>query len=135
MGDCDWCTLPCDILGEVALKPDQVVDFIYFSAVCHSWNHASSLVKLEWNAKTVLMPWLFLVESTINDNPDCIRKLYNLTNHKPYTLKVPETFGSRCWGSLYGWIVLQSSDFQVHLFNPLTKVRTPSLPSLKPNLV
>ncbi|XP_074289480.1 putative F-box protein At5g55150 [Silene latifolia] len=44
---------------------------------------------------------------------------------------LPETFEARCWGSSYGWVAMIDLNFDVQLFNPITKAQTP-FPSLKP---
>ncbi|XP_074289793.1 F-box protein At2g17036-like [Silene latifolia] len=115
----DWSTFPLELLEDVAFKLESFEDFIYFSTVCRSWNHASSSIKHLWRPKPVV-PWLLLAENT-NDNPHCVRKIYNLNNDKCYQLTLPETFRARCWGSPYGWIAKVGFDFDVQLFNPITK--------------
>ncbi|KAK9741526.1 hypothetical protein RND81_03G112100 [Saponaria officinalis] len=97
----DWSLLPVDIIISIALNLNAFEDFICFSSVCRSWNRASSLIKHQWRAKPPV-PWLLLAENT-NKNPNCLRKLFNITNDKCYQLSLPETFGKRCWGSAYGW--------------------------------
>ncbi|XP_074286885.1 F-box protein SKIP23-like isoform X1 [Silene latifolia] len=123
----DWSTLPLDLLGNIAFKMDSFEDFIYFSAVCRSWNCASSSIKHLWRAPS--LPWLLLAENT-QGNPNCLRNIFNLNNNKHYSLNLPETFGARCWGSPYGWIAMAKRDLTVQLFNPFTKANI-SFPSLQ----
>ncbi|XP_074289474.1 F-box/kelch-repeat protein At1g57790-like [Silene latifolia] len=125
----DFSMLPLDLLGVIALKIENFEDYIKFSVVCRSWNSASSSVKHQWTAKPIV-PWLLLAENN-QDNPDCVRKIYNLSNNKCYNLNLPETFGARCWGSSYGWVAMIDRNLDVKLFNPITKAQIP-LPSLKP---
>ncbi|XP_074289466.1 F-box protein At2g05970-like [Silene latifolia] len=124
----DWSTLPLDLLATIVLKLETFEDFIYFSAVCHWWNHVSSSTKHQWRA--IPMPWLLLAENNKN-NPDCVRKILNLSNNKCYKFTLPETFGARCWGSPYGWIAMIDRNFDVQLFNPITKAQI-HFPCLKP---
>ncbi|XP_074289810.1 F-box protein SKIP23-like [Silene latifolia] len=124
----DFSMLPLDLLGVIALKLETFEDFFKFSAVCRSWNRASSSVKHQWTA-TPVVPWLLLAENN-QDNPDCVRKIYNLSNNKCYNLNLPETFGARCWGSPYGWIAMIDRNYDVILFNPITKAQIP-FPCLK----
>ncbi|XP_074289492.1 F-box protein At2g05970-like [Silene latifolia] len=132
----DWSALPMDLLTTVAFKLEFFEDFICFSAVCRSWNHASSTIKHQWRATSVV-PWLLLAENN-KDNPDCVCKIFNLNNNKCYNLNLPETFEARCWGSPYGWIAMVGHDFNVQLFNPITKAgisfpRLSNLPHLPEN--
>ncbi|KMT13202.1 hypothetical protein BVRB_4g086060 [Beta vulgaris subsp. vulgaris] len=119
----DWSMLPDDVLGEIALRLSCIKEFIYFSAVCHSWHHAHGMVKELW---TFEMPWLLLAETT-EDNPNHYRKLFCPINKRCYQIKLPETFGARCWGSSCGWVVTFDLNLEFHLLNPLTKARI-SLP-------
>ncbi|KAK9670063.1 hypothetical protein RND81_13G174400 [Saponaria officinalis] len=123
-----WSLLPLDIIGDIALKLETFEDFIRFSAVCRSWNQASSLIKHQWSAKSPL-PWLLLPENT-HDNPNCVRKCFNISNNKCYQLNLPQTFGKRCWGSACGWVGMVDRDHNVELFNPITKAQI-TFPSLK----
>ncbi|XP_074289471.1 putative F-box protein At4g22170 [Silene latifolia] len=126
----DFSTLPLDLLGVIALKLETFEDFFKFSVVCRSWNSASSSAKHQWKAKPIV-PWLLLAENNQN-NPNCVRKIFNLSNNKCYKFSLPETFvGARCWGSSYGWIAMIDRNFDVQLFNPITKAQIP-FPSLKP---
>ncbi|XP_074289442.1 F-box protein SKIP23-like [Silene latifolia] len=134
MANDDWSTLPLDLLGDIAMKMDTIDDYIYFSAVCRSWNRASSLIKEQW--KPIRMPWLLLAENTSN-NPHCVRKIFNPSNNKCYKLNLPETLGARCWGSDYGWLAMVDRKLNVRLFNPITKaeIHFPSagtIPGLPP---
>ncbi|XP_074289803.1 putative F-box protein At2g33190 [Silene latifolia] len=129
----DWSTLPLDLLGAIAMKLETLDDFIYFSAVCHSWNRVSSLIKHQWRPT---VPWLLLAENTSN-NPHCVRKIFNPSNNKCYKLNLPEIFGAKCWGSDYGWIAMVDRKLDVRLFNPITKaeIRFPSaetIPNRRP---
>uniref|UniRef100_A0A803LB61 PGG domain-containing protein n=1 Tax=Chenopodium quinoa TaxID=63459 RepID=A0A803LB61_CHEQI len=57
----DWSKLPHDILGLIALELESIEDCVYFSAVCHSWNCALAMVKLQWcRANKPTTPWLLL---------------------------------------------------------------------------
>ncbi|XP_074289467.1 F-box protein At2g05970-like [Silene latifolia] len=125
----DWSMLPLDVVGVIALKLQTFEDFIKFSVACRWWNRASSSVKHQWKAKPVV-PWLLLAENT-KDNPDCVRKIFNLSNNKRYNLYLPETFGARCWGSPYGWIAMIDRNYDVILLNPITKAQF-HFPCLKP---
>ncbi|KAK9741309.1 hypothetical protein RND81_03G096800 [Saponaria officinalis] len=123
----EWSLLPLDLLAIIALKSETFEDFYYFSAVCRSWNHAWSSIKHQWRATPV--PWLLLAENT-NDNPNHLRNIFNLGNNKCYQFNLPETFGTRCWGSPYGWLVMASRDFSIRLYNPITKAHI-CFPSLE----
>ncbi|KAK9705974.1 hypothetical protein RND81_07G096500 [Saponaria officinalis] len=116
----DWSSLPTDLLSDIATKLETIEDFIYFSVVCRSWNHASSSIKHSWKGARV--PWLLLAENK-NENPNFIRKVFSLNNNKCYKLNLPEIFGARCWGSPYGWVAMVGRDLSVELFNPITKVK------------
>ncbi|XP_021739452.1 uncharacterized protein LOC110705827 [Chenopodium quinoa] len=131
MGDY-WSMLPKDILGIIALKLDSIEDLVYFSAVCHSWNHAFNMVKLEWSrVDKPTTPWLLLGEPTNKNNDDGCRKILSIEkNNKCYELSLPETFGARCWGSPYGFILMLHLNKKIELFNPITKARL-NLPSLQ----
>ncbi|XP_074289461.1 F-box protein SKIP23-like [Silene latifolia] len=124
----NWSSLPLDLLAFIAFKLISLEDFIYFSAVCRSWNCASSSIKHQWRPTTPL-PWLLLAENT-KDNPNCARKIFNLNNNKCYNSNLPETFGARCCGSPYGWVVVAKSDHTIQLINPITKAHI-SFPSLE----
>ncbi|XP_074289460.1 F-box protein SKIP23-like [Silene latifolia] len=124
----NWSSMPLDILTFIAFKLESFDDFIYFSAVCRSWNCASSSIKHQWRPTTPL-PWLLLAENT-NDNPSCARKILNLNNNKCYNSNLPETFGARCWGSPYGWVAVAKSDHTIQLVNPITNANI-SFPSLE----
>ncbi|XP_021744597.1 F-box protein At2g17036-like [Chenopodium quinoa] len=134
----DWSTLPSDLLYGIALKLNSIEDFIHFSAVCHSWNNGFSLVKTKWIANNLTTPWLLLPEpnninSSQEENPrfdEGHRKILSIGENKCYKLKLPETFGARCWGSAYGWIVMLHLDKRIQLFNPVTKAQL-NLPSLQ----
>ncbi|XP_074287087.1 F-box protein At2g17036-like isoform X1 [Silene latifolia] len=119
----DWSTLPLDLLGAIAMKLETLDDFIYFSAVCHTWNRVSSLIKHQWRS---IVPWLLLAENT-SYNPHCVRKIFNPSNNKCYKLNFP-TFGAKCSGSDYGWVAMVDRNLAVCLFNPITKaeIRFPS---------
>ncbi|KAK9670060.1 hypothetical protein RND81_13G174100 [Saponaria officinalis] len=123
-----WSLPPLDVIGDIALKLETFEDFIRFSAVCRSWNQASSLIKHQWSAKSPL-PWLLLPENS-HENPNCVRKCFNITNNKCYQLNLPQTFGKRCWGSACGWVAMVDRDHNVELFNPITKAQI-TFPSLE----
>ncbi|XP_074287111.1 putative F-box protein At4g22660 isoform X2 [Silene latifolia] len=129
MAAVDWSTLPLDLLGDIAMRLETIEDFIYFSAVCQSWNRVSYLIKHQW--RPIPIPWLLLSENTSN-NPHCVRKIFNPSNNKCYKLNLPETFGTRCWGSDYGWVAMVDRDLNVRLFNPITKaeIRFPSVETI-----
>ncbi|KMS94646.1 hypothetical protein BVRB_016670 [Beta vulgaris subsp. vulgaris] len=120
----DWSMLPDELLGIIACKLDSAEDLISFSVVCHSWHYVYSTYKTDWTPK---MPWLMLSEN-IDDNPDYSRKFFCPTKEKYYQIKVPQTFGARCWGSSCGWIVTLHLSLEMYLFNPLTRAQFP-LPS------
>ncbi|XP_074268226.1 F-box protein KIB4-like [Silene latifolia] len=126
----DWSSLPLDVLSIIALKLESFEEFFYFSVVCRWWNRASSSIKHGWRARPTV-PWLLLAENT-KENPNCIRKIFNLNNTKCYNLSLPQTFGRRCWGSAYGWIAMIDHDYSVRLFNPITKAEIlfPSLETI-----
>ncbi|KAK9742246.1 hypothetical protein RND81_03G158500 [Saponaria officinalis] len=117
----DWSSLPFDLVCTIALKLETFEDFIYFSVVCRSWNHASSLIKHQWRASPAV-PWLLLAENT-NKEPKSARKFFNLENNKCYKFNLPEMVEARCWGSVHGWLVMVDYDLNVQLFNPITKAR------------
>ncbi|KAK9742314.1 hypothetical protein RND81_03G163400 [Saponaria officinalis] len=125
----DWSDLTPDLVCTIALKLETFEDFINFSTVCRSWNHASSLIKHEWRA-TPVAPWLLLVENP-NENSKCERMIFNLENNKCYKFNLPEMIGARCWGSAYGWIAMVDRDLNAQLFNPITKARI-CFPSVRP---
>ncbi|XP_056692532.1 F-box protein SKIP23 isoform X2 [Spinacia oleracea] len=125
MDNCDWSALPVDILGEIVLKLESPQDIIYFSAVCSSWHYAYFYYKKKWNKS---MPLLMLPENT-TDNPNFFRNIFCPNNQRCYQLKLPQTFGARCWGSSCGWIVTFDVNQNLHMFNPLTTTRIP-LPHL-----
>ncbi|XP_074289444.1 uncharacterized protein LOC141614595 [Silene latifolia] len=58
--------------------------------------------------------------------------IFNPNNNKCYKLNLPETFGTRCWGSDYGWVAMVDRDLNVRLFNPITKaeIRFPSVETI-----
>ncbi|XP_074289807.1 F-box protein At2g17036-like [Silene latifolia] len=126
MAAVDWSTLPLDLLGDIAMKLETLEDFIYFSAVCTSWKRVSSLIKHQWKPT---VPWLLLAENTSN-NPHCVRKIFSPSNNKCYKLNLPEYFGAKCWGSDYGWVAMVDRNFNVRLFNPITKAEI-HFPSVK----
>ncbi|XP_056691712.1 uncharacterized protein [Spinacia oleracea] len=78
-----------------------------------------------WNKS---MPLLMLPENT-KDNPNFSRNIFCPNNQRCYQLKLPQTFGARCWGSSCGWIVTLDLNQDLYMFNPLTKTRIP-LPHL-----
>ncbi|XP_074289485.1 putative F-box protein At5g55150 [Silene latifolia] len=106
----DWSALPLDLLGAIAFKLESFKILIYFSSVCRSWNCASSSIKHQWMAMAT-----------------------NLNNNKCYSSNLPETFGTRFWGTPYGWVAVARGDHTVHLINPITKANI-SFPSLEPIL-
>ncbi|XP_074289489.1 F-box protein At1g10110-like [Silene latifolia] len=123
----DWSAMTVDVLGVIALKLEAIEDFIYFSVVCRSWNSVATLIKNEWRA--VPTPWLLLAENN-TENPNCLRKVFNLENKKCYEMSLPETFGARCWGSAYGWVAMVDRNLDIQLFNPISKARI-QFPSLE----
>ncbi|KAK9741880.1 hypothetical protein RND81_03G135100 [Saponaria officinalis] len=117
----DWSSLPVDLVCTIALNLKTFEDFIYFSAVCRSWNHASSLIKHQWRA-TPVVPWLLLAQNT-NEDQKSIRDIFNLKNNKCYKFNFPEMVEARCWGSVDGWVAMVDHHLDVQLFNPITKAR------------
>ncbi|KAK9741941.1 hypothetical protein RND81_03G138700 [Saponaria officinalis] len=128
----DWSSLSVDLVCTIALNLETFEDFIYFSAVCRSWNHASSLIKHQWKASPVV-PWLLLAQNT-NEDQKSVRNIFNLENIKCYKFNLPEMVEARCWGSVHGWVVMVDRDLNVQLFNPITKalIRFPSVIPLCP---
>ncbi|XP_074289411.1 F-box protein SKIP23-like [Silene latifolia] len=118
----DWCTTPLDLLAAISMKLETIQDFIYFSLVCRWWNHAASSIKNNWRATPT--PWLLLAENN-KQNPNCLRKIFNLMNNKCYQLPLPETFETRCSGSAYGWVAMIDRHLNVKLFNPVSKAHIP----------
>ncbi|KAK9669968.1 hypothetical protein RND81_13G167100 [Saponaria officinalis] len=124
-----WSLLPLDIVADIALKVETFEDFIRFSAVCRTWNRASSLIKHEWSAKSPVS-WLLLAENP-HENTIGVRKCFDISNNnKCYHLNLPQTFGKRCWGSACGWVAMVDREHNVELFNPITKAQI-SYPSLE----
>ncbi|KAK9697889.1 hypothetical protein RND81_08G067500 [Saponaria officinalis] len=115
----DWSSLSLDLICIIALKLETFEDFIYFSVVCRSWNHASFLIKHQWRASSVV-PWLLLTENT-NEDHKSVREIFNLENNKCYKFNLSEVAETRCWGSVHGWVVMVDRDLNVQLFNPITK--------------
>ncbi|KAK9742233.1 hypothetical protein RND81_03G157500 [Saponaria officinalis] len=128
----DWSSLPLDLICTIALNLETLEDFIYFSVVCRSWNHSSSLIKHQWRDSPVV-PWLLLAENA-NEDSKSSREIFNLENNKCYRFNLPEMVEARCWGSTYGWVVIVDRDVNVQLFNPITKAHIcfPSMRHLHP---
>ncbi|XP_074306857.1 putative F-box protein At5g55150 [Silene latifolia] len=122
----NWSELNHDLLGEIVLKLAAIEDFVYFSVVCRSWNRASSLVKCTWKPT---MPYLLLAKNEFQ-NPKFLRKVYSLSSDRCYKLSLPHTFRFRCWGSAFGWIVIQAGPSCIT--NPFTnaRIRLPFVPTM-----
>jgi hypothetical protein len=110
--------LPAELL-EVILTKLPFVDNIRSSAVCSSWNSATTQVPL--CAQT---PWLMLPSNEEDDFTT--RRFFNLAENKVYKMKnVFERFGDDVWcvGSSHGWLVILDDEANPHLFNPFSRVQ------------
>ncbi|KAI0519019.1 hypothetical protein KFK09_006458 [Dendrobium nobile] len=131
-----WSDLPVDLLHCISSYL-HIVDFLYFSGVCTSWNLAVSnnaLLGIHCSPS----PWL-LLPSDVGEASDTLT-FHDLTIqeeeedgvniHYRFSSLTDYIFGRRCIGSKDGWLVtLDKMDMQPRIFNPLTKAEI-SLPSL-----
>ncbi|KAH7843073.1 hypothetical protein Vadar_012361 [Vaccinium darrowii] len=65
-------------------------------------------------------PWLMLSESKHNQPT---RAFFSFYKNKRHLVPLPESQGRRCWGSSCGWIFTIRLDLQMHLLNPVTRIR------------
>ena len=110
--------LPAELL-EVILTKLPFVDNIRSSAVCSSWNSATTQTPL--CAQT---PWLMLPSDQEHDFTTC--RFFNLAENKVYKMKnVFEGLGYDVWcvGSSHGWLVILDDEAKPHLFNPFSRVQ------------
>uniref|UniRef100_A0A2N9FZ77 F-box domain-containing protein n=1 Tax=Fagus sylvatica TaxID=28930 RepID=A0A2N9FZ77_FAGSY len=110
--------LPAELL-EVILTKLPFVDNIRSSAVCSSWNSATTQTPL--CAQT---PWLMLPSDQEHDFTTC--RFFNLAENKVYKMKnVFEGLGYDVWcvGSSHGWLVILDDEANPHLFNPFSRVQ------------
>lgn len=101
----------------IANRIPTIEDFLALSSVCHSWR--SVYTNKNWSP-CPYFPWLMLSESKHNQPTWAFFSFYK---NKRHLVPLPEAQGRRCWGSSCGWIFTIGLDLQMHLLNPITRVR------------
>ncbi|XP_028554939.1 uncharacterized protein LOC114580704 [Dendrobium catenatum] len=130
-----WSDLPIDILCCISSHL-CIVDLVRLSVVCTSWSFTLANYAL-LGFQCCPSPWL-LHSYDVEEASDTLT-FYELTIereevvvsfHRRFSSIGGHTYGRRCFGSKYGWLVtLDKTDLQPCLFNPITKAEI-SLPSL-----
>ncbi|KAI0518969.1 hypothetical protein KFK09_006408 [Dendrobium nobile] len=130
-----WSDLPIDILRCISSHL-SIVDLVRLSVVCTSWSFTLANYAL-LGFQCCPSPWL-LLSYEVEEASDTLtfreltieREEAVLSFHRRFSSISSPTYGRRCFGSKYGWLVtLDKTDLQPHLFNPITKAEI-SLPSL-----
>lgn len=118
----DWAELPLDILGVIAERSHSMEDFIFFGAVCKSWQ-SSTLILERKPPLPITYPWLMLAETmdTKRKQDVHIRCFLSLLTSKTYELRLPEAIGRKCFGAGYGWLMTIGTDLQINLLHPFSR--------------
>ena len=112
----EWADLPDLILSEIACCISVYDDFVNFGAVCKAWQRVYSMIKLPLSPRC---PWLLLAKEKEQKNHT--RVFFNVFDTKVYNFKLPELAGRICIGTSFGWFLSVGIDFQMTLFQPLSK--------------
>lgn len=116
----DWSQIPDDLLCAIVRKFNTLEDFIRSQAVCPRWRFA--LKHNPFLLCSQQLPWLML--PYFNNNQNCRRGIFNISNNKVHHLELPEAYGSRCCGSSHGWLaMIEDTSPSIFLLNPFTKQR------------
>ncbi|KAL6539866.1 hypothetical protein OROHE_011637 [Orobanche hederae] len=114
----DWSELPIDVLMLTARRLHLADDYARFGSVCKPWREA---FLMNDKKPSKLLPWVMLMEKEGTD----LHSFYCPFDKKGklFQLNLPEVRGRKCWGSSHGWLFTLDSKFQMHLVDPLSRVR------------
>ncbi|KAL5702027.1 hypothetical protein ACHQM5_027296 [Ranunculus cassubicifolius] len=125
--------LPDHILSIIAKFLTNIVDFIKFGAVCHSWHLVYTQTLPEYHPPP---QFPLLMISTDLDHYDETRSFCSLSKSSLSNYRVTMSHDYVCRGSSYGWLVIVDKVSNgVHLFNPFLGgncvIRVPSVTEFK----
>lgn len=113
--------LPNDIIIALLGRSTPCVeDLASVAAVCKSWKSFAPEIRRKQFAPCLML-------ATCDGDESLIHKFFSLTNKKPFNLELPEAKGRNCWGSACGWVLTIGIDLNIHLLNPISRIRL-SLP-------
>ncbi|PIA43249.1 hypothetical protein AQUCO_02000586v1, partial [Aquilegia coerulea] len=127
-----WSQLPEELLMLVAERIDYIEDFIRFGAVSKSWRSLTLVNKHHFSSifKTKTLPWLLML-TAYSHQGTTFREFFSLAQNKTYRFNLPQAYGTKCWGSPFGWLItLASSGGNFQLLNPLCPHSCIPLPPL-----
>lgn len=90
-----------DVMESVFNCLNGLVTRMQFSAVCRSWRWVA-----QHCCPPTQFPWLMLSTDYQSDD----RLLFNFSDNLTHTWNLPEAYRSRCCGSYYGWLIMQTFD-------------------------
>ncbi|CAO2146917.1 unnamed protein product [Urochloa humidicola] len=118
--------LPVDILMDIfALL--EIPDLLRAGSVCSSWHAAYTNLRNTGSYQRHQTPCMLYTSESDADNVAC---LYNLAEERVYrvTLQEPPIRSRYLIGSSNGWLVTADERSELHIVNPITVSRSPSLP-------
>ncbi|OMO60105.1 putative F-box protein [Corchorus capsularis] len=119
----DWANIPCDVVCYIVGKiHPSMQDIVRMGAVCQSWQ-----ASIELEPK---FPICLMLAEREDDND--MRRFLTASEDRVMELELSEIRGRRCWGTPFGWLASYSLDFEIRLFNPLSRASF-SLPLISPD--
>ena len=123
----DWAYLPVPALKLILDELVELVDHIWFGAVCKNWCSVAKCYHQSREPGSKVLPMLMIPTKRKSRKK---RSLYGISSKKVYPFQLPLPYSRRCCGSTYGWIATVDRRNVITLFNPFKNVAPISLPRI-----
>ncbi|KAJ3681467.1 hypothetical protein LUZ60_015956 [Juncus effusus] len=122
----DWAELNRDALFLISKKLGDILNFIWFRAVCKNWR----LVVGPHDCPPQL-PWFIEYQAPYGSGDSSYRKFFSLYSQKIHTLHIPAAKGKVIFGTTNRYFLTHDyRHFSASLFNPLSRFYFP-IPLIK----
>ncbi|KAJ3706241.1 hypothetical protein LUZ61_009946 [Rhynchospora tenuis] len=114
----DWSGLPVDLLQEISKKLHDILDFVYFRAVCKKWRAATSISDLPPQ-----LPWLLEHRDNLEGSKGETLRFYSIFSDKILTIHCPLARGKHLLGPTQGYLYafnLSQHNLAHSLLNPFS---------------
>ena len=123
----DWAYLPAPALRLILDKLVELVDHVWFGAVCKNWCSIAKLNHQHHGFGSKVLPMLMIPTKRKSRKE---RSLYSISAKSVYPFRLPLLYSRRCCGSSYGWIATVDPHNVITLLNPFKNVAPIILPPI-----
>ncbi|CAM8991687.1 unnamed protein product [Rhodiola kirilowii] len=111
----DWSSIQPDIGCAIFNKLPEIVDRIWFGAVCKNWYYIAKDYNPLASRSRLTLPMLLVPVNECETQ----RKLYGVSSGKFYSnIRLSDIPNERCCGSSHGWLAFVEEDLSVTLVSP-----------------